>query len=468
MSEIMGKTSRLLPPLVRKGLIVAGVMLLLLVALAMVDGLVADRMSARQEAISTVQGSVGGPQTTGGVILTVPVVTKRTVEKRVKLFEDDPNDSRFVKERRVEEQTTLLHVLPDSLKTHVALKVKKKRSGLYEVPTYDAIVTLSGEFSSRDLAELRRVEVDREVRLAEATITVLGSEARTLRAVKEFKLAGEALDLQTGAYAGYSGPAVRPAAELLKTGQRIPFRITLELVGSTALMTLPLARATETTIESDWPHPKFLGAQSPGEEHTDGNGFKATWSTLGLSRSFGQFWYGDQVSKELSAQQALAEAAIGVEQYQPADVYQRNYRAVHYAVLVIALTLLAFFIWEHAGRKPLHGMHYLFVGLALAVFYVLLLALSEHLLFGVAYLIAAVALVLLVSIYLAGVAKSRVQGAVVGGGLAGLYATLYLILISEDYALLMGATLLFAVLAAVMLITRRFDWASLGKRPDAA
>jgi inner membrane protein len=232
-------------------------------------------------------------------------------------------------------------------------------------------------------------------------------------------------------------------------------------------MVLPLARSSNTTIESDWPHPKFLGGQSPGAEQTSAAGFKANWTTLGLSRNFGQQWYGDQVSKQLSADEAFAVAAIGVQQYQPADVYQRNYRAVHYAVLVIALTLLAFFIWEHAGRKPLHGMHYLFVGLALAVFYVLLLALSEHLAFGMAYLTAAAALVVLIGVYLAGVAKSAAQGAMAGAGLAGLYATLYLILISEDYALLMGATLLFGVLAAVMLVTRRLDWAALGKRSDA-
>ncbi len=466
MSDGSVKKSRWLPPLVRKGLVVSGVMVLLLVALSMVSGLIGERLRARADAVANVERSVGGAQTTGGLLLSVPVVTQRVVERRVKV-QDDFQDERTVKERRVENVRSSLHVLPDTLNVQVKMTVQPKRSGLYQVPTYSALVTLSGEFAARDFAELRRVEANREVVFDEATLTVLGSEARTLRAVREFKIAGRALELQNGSYAGYTGPAVKVPSDLLQNASTIPFTVQLELVGSSALMVLPLARTAETQLESDWPHPKFLGGQSPMQETTTASGTTANWSTLGLSRSFGQSWYGHAVDNGSDAATAFGNAAIGVEQYLPVDVYQRNYRAVHYAVLVIALTLLAFFMWEHAGRMPLHGMHYLFVGLALAVFYVVLLALSEHLAFGLAYLLAAAALVGLVTAYLAGVVGRVSKAFAAGAGLGGLYATLYLILISEDYALLMGATLLFSVLAAVMLTTRRFDWSSVGKRPDA-
>lgn len=467
MSAGLVKKSRWLPPLVRKGLVVGAVMVLLLIALSMVSGLIGERLQARADAVANVERSVGGAQTTGGVLLSVPVVTQRVVEQRVKV-RDDFQDERTVKERRVENVRSVLHVLPDTLNVQVKLTVQPKRSGLYRVPTYSALVTISGEFAARDLVELRRVEASRQVLFDEATLALLGSEARTLRTVRDFRIAGQVLDLQNGSYAGYTGPAVRVAPGLLKSASTIPFTAQLELVGSSALMVLPLARTAETRLESDWPHPKFLGGQSPMQEATTASGFTASWSTLGLSRSFGQFWYGHSVDNGSDAATAFGDAAIGVEQYLPVDVYQRNHRAVHYAVLVIALTLLAFFMWEHAGRMPLHGMHYLFVGLALAVFYVVLLALSEHLAFGLAYLLAAAALVSLVTAYLAGVVGDVSKAAAAGAGLGGLYATLYLILISEDYALLMGATLLFCVLAAVMLTTRRFDWSSVGKRSDAA
>jgi inner membrane protein len=160
----------------------------------------------------------------------------------------------------------------------------------------------------------------------------------------------------------------------------------------------------------------------------------------------------------------LARSAVGVSFYEPVDIYQRNYRAVHYAILLIVITFLTFFLWEHVSGIAIHGMQYFMVGLALALFYLLLLALSEHVSFDVAYGVSAGALVSLITLYLHGVLTRISLALGAGVGLAALYAMLYWILRSEDYSLLMGALLLFGVLAVLMIATRRVDWSSVVRR----
>ena len=189
---------------------------------------------------------------------------------------------------------------------------------------------------------------------------------------------------------------------------------------------------------------------------------------LEINRNFGQSWYDSQVRGDLPAEVAFGMSGVGVTFYEPVDVYQRNYRAVHYAILLIAITFLAFFLWEHLSGSTIHAMQYLMVGLALALFYLLLLALSEHLAFDIAYAISAGSLVALITVYLTGVLKRLPLALGAGAGLASLYALLYWILRSEDYSLLMGALLLFGVLAILMTTTRRVDWSSVGRRRQVA
>ena len=127
---------------------------------------------------------------------------------------------------------------------------------------------------------------------------------------------------------------------------------------------------------------------------------------LEINRNFGQSWYDDQVRPGEPAEMSFAQSSVGVAFYEPVDIYQRNYRAVHYAVLLIVITFLTFFLWEHVSGIPIHGMQYLMVGLALALFYLLLLALSEHMTFDRAYAVSAGALVALITVYLTGVLQA--------------------------------------------------------------
>ncbi len=154
----------------------------------------------------------------------------------------------------------------------------------------------------------------------------------------------------------------------------------------------------------------------------------------------------------------LQASAFGVDLVQPVDVYQQAERSVKYAGLFIALSLLTMFLWEHLARRPLHPIQYGLMGLALSVFYLLLLALAEQIGFALAYLAAAIALCALLGVYLAGALRSKKAGSGSAGAFAAVYGLLYLLVTSEDYALLAGSLGLFAVLATVMLVTRRLDW----------
>jgi inner membrane protein len=274
---------------------------------------------------------------------------------------------------------------------------------------------------------------------------------------------GDRGQVAADSYAGLAGISTGVPLQALREGTSIPFRVKLTLTGSSQLRFLPLARKADISLKSKWPDPKFEGAPAPLEPKIGKEGFSARWSVLEINRNFGQSWYDSEVRPGEPAEMSFAQSAIGATFYESVDIYQRVYRAVHYAVLLIVITFLTFFLWEHLSGIAIHGMQYLMVGMALALFYLLLLALSEHLTFDVAYATSAGALVTLITVYLTGVLRRLGLALGAGAGLATLYAMLYWILRSEDYSLLMGSLLLFGVLAILMIATRRIDWSTVAR-----
>lgn len=159
-----------------------------------------------------------------------------------------------------------------------------------------------------------------------------------------------------------------------------------------------------------------------------------------------------------SASLALGDSAFGVSLVRPANAYQQNVRAGKYGVLFIALTFVAFFLFEVLRGLRVHPVQYLLVGLALCTFYVVLLALSEQIGFAASYALAAVATVAMVGGYAAAVLAQRRAGLVLGGLLGMIYGLLYGLVSSEDYALMMGSLALLLAVTAMMYLTRRVDW----------
>lgn len=453
----MSLLRRFVPPLVAKAALIGFLLLVLLVPIGRMESLVTERVGMRQAAAQRVAESWGGPQTTGGVLLEIPVEHTSVVVEQTAAGRET---------QRTEVVRREVYVLPDTLKVRAKADPSSRRVGLYETPVYTARVQISGEFVQRDLAPLLESRPERVVLWNEARLLVLNSQANALRAVDDFVVGGESVLVAADSYAGLDGISAAVSESRLRESTTMPFRLALTLTGSSSLTFLPLARKADIAIESVWPHPKFEGAPAPLDPMIEEQGFTARWSVMEINRNFGQRWIDEEVAPDLSVETAFAQSGVGVTFYEPVDVYQRNYRAVHYAALLIVITFLTFFLWEHVSGIAIHGMQYLMVGLALALFYLLLLALSEHVTFDVAYGVSATALVTLITVYLSGVLGRISLALGAGAGLATLYGLLYWILRSEDYSLLMGALLLFGVLAGLMLATRRVDWSRLGRRQE--
>jgi inner membrane protein len=225
------------------------------------------------------------------------------------------------------------------------------------------------------------------------------------------------------------------------------------LQGTEALSIAPLAEHNVIALESSWPHPQFHGEFLPRARVIGPDGFRANWDVSSLA-SNAQSQYRAGIDRP----DAGSTEAISVSLVDPVNVYSQVDRATKYGVLFVLLTFVAFFMFEFLKQLRIHPIQYGLVGLAIAIFFLLLLALSERIPFGMAYAVAAIACIALIGYYLGHVLGGWARGAGFAGMLGTLYAALYGLLISEDNAMVLGAGLLFLILAAIMVLTRKVDW----------
>jgi inner membrane protein len=244
-----------------------------------------------------------------------------------------------------------------------------------------------------------------------------------------------------------SGITISP---IIETGEAYSFSFDLNLNGSTGLLFSPVGEETSVQIESNWSNPSFAGGFLPSQREVDADGFRSEWNVLHLNRNFPQQWKG--------ANKEVASTTFGVDLLLPVDEYQKTMRTAKYAIMFIGLTFLTFFMIELLSVNSIHPVQYLLIGFALLIFYTLLLSISEYVVFGLAYLIASVAIISLITIYSYTVLSDSSKTGVVFGILSLLYGYLYILLQLQDVALLMGSIGLFLVLACVMYLTRNIDW----------
>jgi inner membrane protein len=343
-------------------------------------------------------------------------------------------------------------ILPDRLDITATLAPEIRKYGIYEAPVYTSEIKLSGSFLTRDITGLAAAETTYRWERAEMRVPV--GDVRGLRRISSLRVADEdhAFGPSDGVVGNLSAIAVGVDPTQYKS-ERIAFEFDLTLAGTQVLDFLPLARVTDVSMRSPWPNPSFDGAFLPGTRSIDANGFESRWQVLDLNRAFGQRWQQDAQSSTL-----VTTAAFGVSLYEPASLYQQNERAGKYGLLFVALTFVAFFLFEVLKKLRVHPVQYLLVGIALMTFYVVLLALSEQIGFAWAYGAASVAVVAMIGSYAAAILRSWRAGALMGGMLALVYSILYGLVISEQYSLLMGAIALLSVVAALMHLTRKVDW----------
>lgn len=419
-----------------KAVILTAIALLLLVPLALLSGLVTERTNQRDAAVRSVALGWGDRQWVGGPILAIPTTTDAAPTRTLDWY-----------------------VLPERLEISAELQVQesRRRLGLYDVPVYVAKIRAKGEFDlAREIGRLTRGDASLHLHLERARLLLPIQDPRGLRDLvsataefQNFEPSGGFLTPVLAAPVNINGdPSSAPRS----------FDLSFDLAGTQSLQFLPLARVVHVQTQGNWPDPGFTDGFLPIERHIDARGFTASWQVLNLNRTYGDRWFEGSTSDE-----ALHASGFGVELVQPVDIYQRSTRAVKYGGLFVALSFLTLFLVESLQRRPIHPIQYGLMGLALSVFYLLLLALAEHIGFPSAYAIATGALCILMGVYLAGALRSAGAGLASGGIFAGTYALLYLLVTSEDYALLAGSIALFALLATTMLMTRKIDWYTQGE-----
>jgi inner membrane protein len=286
---------------------------------------------------------------------------------------------------------------------------------------------------------------------------------RGLVGVPTLRVSGVAHDLQQGlGYGERRGLHTRLAVPVDDAELAFDIEFEATLQGTETLAIAPLGARSDITLTSAWPHPQFHGQFLPREPEVSAEGFRAHWQISSLATSApAQFRARLHEGQDTRA----GIDAVAVSLVDPVNIYSKVDRATKYGLLFVLLTFVAFFMFEMLRRLRVHPIQYGLVGLALAIFFLLLLALSEHVAFGVAYLASAAACIALIGYYVGHVLHSRLRGIGFAATLAALYAALYGLLISEDNALVLGAGLLFAVLAAIMVLTRRVDWYEVAALP---
>ncbi len=436
-----------------KVLLIALLMLVLLIPLAMIRGVISERTLYRAEARQDIAESWTGAQKLLGPLLVVPYA-----EQETRSVWDD-NLKRYKEESYISRNH--LYLLPDQLEVTAAVATENRSRGLYSIPVYTSEMHLAGVFDTKPLVELVAHKGQR-ITLGAAYLSLVVNDIRGVVVQPELNwrggttrfVSGSAIDtLESGMHAmvgELSGDTV----------QRHPFAFDMSMHGMETIEFSPVGNTTQVTMEAAWPHPSFIGRYLPSERTINRSTFNAQWRVSSFSSDMPRI-----VSECAQGScQEFSANTFGVSLVNPVDVYQQTERAVKYAILFIVLTFVAFFLFEVMKQLRLHPMQYLLVGSALTLFYLLLVSLSEHIAFQWAYLSAALASTLLIGVYVSGVLASTARGMAITGGLLLLYAMLYAILRSEDNALLMGSLLIFAVLAVVMLVTRKLDWYRVGSQ----
>lgn len=423
-------------------LLLAGLAVFLQLPVAMISSTLGARQSLRDEAVSEVSGKWGRSQTLRGPILVLPFVERSTQT-------DAHNRTTSVT------TTRYARFLPRDLQVSGQADTEVRYRGIFRVPVYRGRLVLTGEFERPDLSvgSLRA----EDIMWTRAYLTVHVTDPRAIGNAAVLQWDGLELPFQPSAGEGEQrqGGIHVPLDEKRAQGPH-RFRIELDLNGSLGLAFAPTARRTRVELKSDWGAPSFQGDWLPRSRNITAQGFRASWDVSALGRDYPQAWVSSP-----GMDSALHATSFGVALLTPVDPYRMSERSIKYSVLFLALTFLTLWLFEVRSGLRIHPIQSLLLGSALCLFFLLELALSEHLGFHLAYLVAASAVVLLVTVYCIFVLRRRWRSLVTGGVVAAVYSYLYVVLLSENSALLFGSLALFVALALVMFLTRHTNWSQL-------
>jgi inner membrane protein len=457
-----------------KFLLIGFLILILLAPLGLVSGVINERQYRSQDVQKEITANWGARQGVVGPLLVIPYEVL-TEERR----EDNDKHSKT----KLLKEVHYAHFLPEHLDVKATLQPDVRYRGIYQTVVYTSVITLSGAFSPVTMAAMKELRKDiqpKDIQWERTLFSVPVNDLKGIQPNSTLQLNEKKLVFEPGKQFRGLQVGFKDLQTVSDNNKPIPFKITLALNGSQEFSMAPTGKETSVNITSPWKNPSFTGAYLPTQRQVNEKGFSSTWKTSYFARSYPQVWSAASITDpvlissnntgnglenaqiENSQQQdfltAMEHSAFGVSLIQPVDFYQQSERSVKYGVLFLTLTFLTFFLFEVVSNVRIHGIQYILVGLALCLFYLLLLSFAEVIGFLGAYCIASVSTVGLISFYAQGFLKSKKHVWVMPSLLLALYSYLYILLQLEDLSLLFGTIGLFVALTVVMTVTRKVDW----------
>jgi inner membrane protein len=430
---------------------VGALVLVLLIPLAMITGVLRERLGRRNEAVADITSSWGREQNVIGPTLGIPYQYKLKTVKEV------PAPDGKVERRELEETATAnAYFLPQTLNVSGNVETQKLHRGIYDAVVYRAQTVLSGKFAPPDFG-LLKIDL-KDVQWKDAFVTIAINDLRGTRDAIVLDWGGAKHPMLPGSQVpGYTTGATASLGSEQPISTEIQFSISLDFNGSKGIFFAPFGVQNEATLKSNSPDVGFRGAFLPAERSLRRDGFDAKWKVSYYGRDYPQSWI-SRTGNERFTNQSVSNSLFGAQFLSILDAYRYVERSIKYGVLFLVLVFTAFFLFEITARQKIHPFQYLMVGAALCLFYLLLLSISEFIGFTWAYLAAAVASIALITWYCRFFLGGGARTFMIGAGLSGVYLFLYITLQQQDYALLMGAVALFVVLSMVMYVTRKVDW----------
>ncbi len=423
-NENRQRAKKALPGL--KLLLIAGMCVAFLIPQALIQNLVSERQGTERSAENEVFEKWGGSQTLTGPFVEVTYSWNASTERHTMIL------------------------LPETLEMKGDVSTKALKRGIYDFTTYETELDLKGQFKLPK--DFDKNQHNKTWHFEDARVIVDITNLRGLRDNVTFNLDGTKYDMEAcGEY--WSGLSCPIDLSCLLEGKTLDFAVTIPFKGSGNLMLAPLGQTTVANLNSDCTTPSFNGYYLPDERQVNDNGFQASWKVLAINRDYPQFF-----SRNSDNHRQLSSSTFGVNLKVPVEQYQQTDRAIKYAFLIILLTFAAVFFVEMRKSTPIHPVQYLLIGIALIIFYTLLLSFSEHINFGLSYLIASVMTIGMIVVFMASIAKDRKTALGIGLLLAVLYAFVFVLLQLESYALLVGSVGLFIILGIAMFATQKIDW----------
>jgi inner membrane protein len=427
-----------------KVLIKAGIIgiliLLLLIPTYYVKDLIEEREARQKEAIAEVNQKWAGKQTITGPILAVPYnATTADVNGKV------TNVKKYA------------YFLPDQLQVDAIANPQEKHRGIYKVMLYNAQVNMKGLFEKVNLSQLG---IDPQtVFWNEVFVRMSITDTRGLNDELQLKWNDSTLQFSPNAIGeqdGAGGLTARLPIQSIEELNKISFESKLNVSGAEQLLFTPIGKTSKINVESTYPHPSFTGEVLPQSNLVKDSGFTASWISLAHKRSFPQEFRQNESPNGKTYN--VESAAVGMNLIVPVNAYQKTLRSIKYAILCIALTFAAFFLIETINRKSVHPFQYGLIGLALILFYTLLLSFSEYIGFNPAYGIASLCTIGLIAWFVKGILSSTKLSIILSVVLMLVYSYVFSILQLQDYSLLLGSIGLFITLAVIMYFSRKLQW----------